>query len=335
MRQFARSTRFARRLILAVVCLLLLGASSAIAAPPARGAEPIDEVASAWPERDREQVLPQGGPVPGAPPVITQPPAAPPPTPTATLPPPPTPVATPDDRLVGYDISYPQCGEEYPEAPAFAIVGVNGGRVYSANPCLGAVEEGESQLEWAGPDADLYVNTANPGPQLSRYWPAGVSAPVECQAGFFRDHDTRECAFVYGWNAAEAAHRVALDAFVSVGWAEPNADRLPGERTIWLDVEPANSWRGDKSLNVASLEGMVAYFESVGQESIGFYSTPRLWDRITGGTDRFAEYPAWHAGADDLADAQRRCAEEHAFTGGELLMVQWVEHGIDANYRCP
>ena len=67
---------------------------------------------------------------------------------------------------------------------------------------------------------------------------------------------------------------------------------------------------------------------------VGFYSTPLLWWRVTGGTDDFADYPAWHAGARNRADAEDRC-DRDAFTGGELRMVQWVEDGLDRNVRCP
>jgi hypothetical protein len=255
-------------------------------------------------------------------------------TPTRTPAPTPTPTPTPERDPIGYDISYPQCGDDYPGSFDFAIVGVNGGRVYDINPCFGADGRDASQLAWAGRDAELYFNTGNPGPQVSRYWPDGDDEPRECETGTNPGRDTRECAFNYGWNAAEHAYEAALAAYVDLGWADADDERLPGEVTIWLDVEEANSWRGDRALNVAALEGAVAYLESVDTQRIGFYSTPRLWGRITGGTDAFADHPAWHAGARGRADAERRCAEEPAFTGGELAMVQWVEDDLDHNIRC-
>ena len=38
----------------------------------------------------------------------------------------------------GADVSYPQCGGALPFGQAFGVVGVNGGRASSRNPCLGA-----------------------------------------------------------------------------------------------------------------------------------------------------------------------------------------------------
>jgi hypothetical protein len=245
----------------------------------------------------------------------------------------PVPEPAPSRAAPGYDVSYPQCGAELPDAFSFAIVGVNGGRVHSENPCLGPGDD-PSQLLWAGPDTDLYANTGNPGPEPSRYWPHGQTEPRACDTDEAPGADTPDCAYVYGWNAAAHAYGIALDAFIALGWAEPDEDALSGDATWWLDVEVANSWRGNRALNVAALRGAVDYLASREVAEIGFYSTPRLWNRITGGTDVFAEHPAWHAGARDLADAQERC-NDAAFTGGELRMVQWVEDGVDANYRCP
>lgn len=301
-----------RRLVLSLTAGLI---ALLLASAPAAANEPLDwsqdELSGRSPQTLPDRVVPN-------------------PTPAAT--PTPTPTPTPEPGSVGYDISWPQCGKPYPESPAFAVVGVNAGRVMSENPCLGPGEH-PSQLEWAGTDAELYFNTGNPGPRWSRYWPHGQAQPRECDTEASPGADTLDCAFVYGWNAAEHAYRTALDAFIDLDWAAEDADRLPGEITIWLDVEPANSWRGDRALNVAALEGAVAYLGSMEVDRIGFYSTPRLWDRITGGTDAFADHPAWHAGARDQADAERRCGDR-AFTGGQLAMVQWIEDGVDANVRC-
>jgi hypothetical protein len=185
-------------------------------------------------------------------------------------------------------------------------------------------------LAWAGRGADVYLNTGNPGPDHSRFWPVGQSEPVACGA---QDDDTRECAYLYGWNAAADGYARALDAYVALGWTDAGADRVNGGGTWWLDVETANSWRGDRTLNVATLHGAVDFLESMGVAEVGFYSTPRLWWLVTRGTDDFASYPAWHAGALSRAGAADRCADD-AFTGGELRMVQWVENGLDRNLRC-
>lgn len=232
-------------------------------------------------------------------------------------------------RPIAYDVSYPQCGKELPDTFAFAIVGVNGGRVYSANRCLGAGDE-PSLLAWAGRNAQLYANTGNPGPRLSRYWPAGQDRPRICTDD---DPDTRSCAYNYGWNAAADSYATALAAYISLGWAEADAARLPDENTWWLDVETANSWRADPELNVAALRGAVDYLESMDVAEVGFYSAPRMWERITGGTDYFADHPSWVAGASTLQGALRVCGGE-GFTGGPVTMAQYLVDGMDANVVC-
>jgi hypothetical protein len=233
---------------------------------------------------------------------------------------------------IGYDISYPQCGGPYPASPDFAIVGVNGGRVYSSNPCL-AAPDGTGQLAWGGPDVELYANTANPGPELSSYWPRGQVAPRPCDTATLPGADTLECAYDYGWNAAADSYRTAVTAAVAAGLGPADAARMAQDAFWWLDVETANSWRDDPALNVAALQGARDYLESMRVAGVGFYSTPRMWAQITGNTNAFGEHPSWVAGASTLREAMARCNDE-GFTGGPLRYAQYLRQGFDANHRC-
>ena len=235
----------------------------------------------------------------------------------------------PKAQPIGYDISYPQCGKPFPANPAFGIVGVNRGIVFSPNPCLGT-GAGPSQLEWAGKNAELYANTGNPGPHLSSRWPIGQSSPRVCSD---QQPDSADCAYDYGWNAAADSYATAVRAYISLGWAAAGSTRTPVANHWWLDVETANSWRADVSLNVAALQGGVDYLESVGVASVGFYSAPFMWDDITGSTSAFAGHPTWVAGASTLKGARTRCIGS-GFTGGGVALAQYPYNGFDANYRC-
>jgi hypothetical protein len=239
----------------------------------------------------------------------------------------------PDDGAadaIGYDISFPQCGGRLPADPAFAIVGINGGRVFTENPCLGAGAD-PSQLAWAGPDAGLYLNTGNPGPELSKApWPAGQSEPRLCDA---EDLDSVDCAYDYGWNAAEHAYGLAVEAYISLGWAPPGADETPVANTWWLDVEAGNSWRHDPQLNVAALQGAIDHLETRYIGGIGIYSMGWMWEEIMGGTDAFVDYPNWVAGSTTIRGARRTCIGP-GFSGGVVVLTQYLHDGFDANHRC-
>jgi len=236
------------------------------------------------------------------------------------------------DPNVGYDISYPQCNGTFPAGGAFGIVGVNGGRPYGPNPCLGT-GAGASELSWAGINAGLYANTADPGPALSSHWPNGQASPKQCNTAANPGSDTSECHYDYGWNAAADSYRDAVNAYVSLGWAAGGATQTPVANQWWLDVETANSWTTTPSLNVQALHGEVDYLDSVGAAGVGFYSTSSDWQTITAGTTTFASDPTWLAGASSLSDAQSRCGGS-GFTGGGVALVQYVSGGFDNDYRC-
>jgi hypothetical protein len=233
---------------------------------------------------------------------------------------------------VGYDISYPQCNGTLPSGGAFGIVGVNGGKPYGANPCLGT-GDGPSELSWAGMNAQLYANTADPGPALSAHWPNGQTSPKQCNTTTNPGSDTPECHYDYGWNAAADTYQDAVNAYVSLGWAASGATRTPVANQWWLDVETANSWTSTASLNVRALQGELDYLNSVGAVAVGFYSSASDWQTITAGTTGFVFSPSWLAGASSLSDAQSRCGGS-GFTGGGVALVQYPSGGFDADYRC-
>src|SRR5436853_7200886 len=69
-------------------------------------------------------------------------------------------------NATGNDISYPQCStSDYPQN-AFGVVGVTGGRAFTANPCL------SKEFAWAGTlshPSSLYMNLNAPvGPTASK-----------------------------------------------------------------------------------------------------------------------------------------------------------------------
>jgi hypothetical protein len=228
----------------------------------------------------------------------------------------------------GNDVSWPQCGKALPTGQAFGIVGVNNGLANNTNPCLA------TQLSWAGsskggtgqPKVALYVNTANPGPAGS-WWPTSnvyggtsVANPYgQCTSGSFG----AACSYMYGYAKAHD------DANIR-GVANPDA------YTWWLDVETGNSWSADKAANRADLEGMVAYFASIGAAS-GIYSTSTQWSQIAGTVPPSSPLyilKSWLAGARTLTLAKRMCSAAPLTGGGTVALTQHVSGGFDYDYSC-
>jgi hypothetical protein len=248
----------------------------------------------------------------------------PPPTPTPGAPGPVQPTPTPVSKY-GNDISYPQCptGAE-PPRPAFAIVGVTGGRPFSANPCL------PRQFVWAltstSPNqahVGFYMNTANPGPTASTDWPAaGTSTPRACDGSWSAD-----CAYDYGWLTAQDAYSRVVGV---VG--NPAAAQYPW----WLDVESANSWSDDTSLNAADLEGVMSFLRSQNVGTIGIYSTAFVWEALIGpplaSASPFGGLLNWGAGAADPLEAPAFCSL--TVTGGQVKFVQFPYAGFDTDLAC-
>ncbi len=222
----------------------------------------------------------------------------------------------------GYDISYPQCGAPYPANPAFGIVGVNGGRVFSVNPCLA------SQITWGGgAKTELYVNTGNPGP--------GAVAASGRAGRPRRGSATRRTSIPPTAPTTTAGTRPGSRGRPRSRRTRPlRLTASPAATAWWLDVETSNSWRSNTALNVAAIQGEVDYLRSVGITRLGVYSTTVQWGQITGGTTAFATLPSWGAGAPSEKAAKQHCVSTPGFTGGRLAMVQFIVSGFDADIRC-
>jgi hypothetical protein len=228
---------------------------------------------------------------------------------------------------LGNDISWPQCNKTLPKGQAFGIVGVNNGLANNTNPCL------QTQLSWAQqsaggtnqPKVALYVNTANPGlsgswwPSSNEYGGTTVSSPYgTCSHG-----DDAACAYMYGY--AKAYDDANIRGISN-----------PSSYTWWLDVETINSWEANKPANAADLEGMSAYFKSIGA-GVGLYSTSYQWGKIAGTispSSNLNNLKSWIPGASSQAGAKSNCSLPPLTAGSTVTLTQFVSKNLDYDYSC-
>ena len=250
--------------------------------------------------------------VPLVSPAPTSPSTGPPPTPA----PPPGPGHHPPSSPLppvahGFDASFPQCDSgAAPAGAGFAVVGVNGGRVFSLNPCfLG---------QWLSAPSPkfIYLN--------SGYNPANaakVTAPCRRQATGRLSEEPLRLAYAIGCSTAADT----LLALAQAAVAPPAA--------WWIDVESANSWDPtDLALNRASLEGEVDALATT-RRPVGVYSSFRDWAAIAGSWGYGGITADWVAGRSP-ADA---CSSP-GFSSSPVWMTQevatWPGSGWDSDYAC-
>lgn len=213
------------------------------------------------------------------------------------------------DNEFGWDISYPQCGGSFPPGPmAYSIIGINGGRAFKHNKCLG------EQWQWARSQgaAGVYVNVHAPRSQQ------------ELQAGATSDRQPNcngapGCVF---YNFAVNGIRDSLAYARSQGVDAP---------FIWLDVEQLNYWAPQQELNAIVIRGAIDAVREAGLD-VGIYSTPYQYGKITG--DEQAQVPVWSAGAPN-ADAVGNYCATRGFAGGPVALVQLLPGRYDPNFACP
>ncbi len=200
---------------------------------------------------------------------------------------------------VGSDLSWPQCGTDYPGGYGFGIIGVTGGRPFSANDCFAS--------EFAGAKAtgiaQLYLNLA---------FGLSQDGPLLCSAG-----DPGCQAYNYGYQSAEWARQYAHD---QTGGASDSVG------VWWLDVETENYWSDDTNQNSYVIQGALDYLQRTPGATVGVYSTSHMWREIAGS---FAppNTPNWVAGAAGLDDIGK--CDESLWPGGQVWAVQYLNFDID------
>jgi hypothetical protein len=210
---------------------------------------------------------------------------------------------------VGNDVSWPQCETSVPSpGHGFGIVGLTGGRPFTANPCVAA--------EWAwattaGSGGGVYVNLAAavPGGPAEMHGPAGDCKVTDlpCQT----------------YNQAANTIGAALAVARANGVTAP---------MWWLDVEVMNHWSANTALNTLTVKAAAETLAHSGIRA-GVYSTPLMWRTITDGARM--DLPVWVAGGTDDAGAPALCSQPRAdFTGGGVLLVQSLPVVFDTNVAC-
>jgi LysM repeat protein len=204
---------------------------------------------------------------------------------------------------IGYDVSYPNCALRVPAAHAFSVIGLNRGRPFTSNPCFAS--------EWAAaqPPRSVYINTAYSGTLFRHITP-------DCSA-VGRSQPLRP--------AAQRAYAVGCSEAVTA--LQLLAARSP--LAIWLDIEPGNMWSSQRSLNAATIRGILEHLLTQSPHPVvGVYSNASFWRRIAGGWSSLSA-PEWVAtGVPDPPGCPS------AFAAGPVWLRQSIDGRLDVDTVC-
>jgi len=228
----------------------------------------------------------------------------------------------------GADISWPNCpkgmgvpgrrtqGLPLPTAQAqFFVIGLTNGRAFTRNPCL-AAHLGAARARGVPVSAYTMLSYPNAGERRAH----GSSGPFGTATWADR---------IANVGYAQAAF--ALDTMAAAQFPSP---------FVWIDVEPRveRRWSRTKANNQALIRGALLAAADRGIGS-GIYTYALAWQQITGGM--LLDVPLWapghsHAKTFDgrMLQTSQSCARV-GFTGGPLVMTQWVWRNRDHNVTCP
>jgi hypothetical protein len=227
--------------------------------------------------------------------------------------------------IIGYDLS--SHTYNYPQLPFnFAVVGVTGGKAFVHNSRIASEY---SWAEFGSTRPTMYMNLNAPyGTTVAGH----ISTPKTCPASTLSTEPTACEGYNYGYNAA-------VDAFA---YAQNNSAT---SALWWLDIEEANSWSNDTSVNDATIQGAIDYLNTQNIR-VGIYSATSMWGDIAGASfvpsqtmnGASVSTPTWFPiGIANLVKATNTCVTGSSFIPGSpiwLLQYEANSTAVDQNYAC-
>lgn len=228
----------------------------------------------------------------------------------------------------GFDVTFTT--QNFPaESFGFAVIGVTRGKAFTENPRL------KAGLNWSQfasrTAATAYMNLNAPyGSTVKGH----VSSPLKCPVTTVgtTTEPTRCAGYNYGYQAAQHAY-----AYAKSRGFEPSL--------WWLDIEEANSWSPDVTVNQWTIQGAIDYLNSKGIR-VGIYSVPRMWRDIAGKNfvpsqkidGQVVSIPTWYpVGVKSLVGAINSCNGMKSFMPGSPIWVVQYEASstaVDQNIAC-
>lgn len=230
--------------------------------------------------------------------------------------------STAPERVIGADISWPECpkgtgipsrrgeGNPMPSRNAdYVVVGLTNGPGFYPNPCLAA------QVKWI---------------KGHRVWAAAYSMTTYPSAYRIDKHGS----------TGPHTHRNLFGKLWNTGFAQAKFNVATMKRVdlevpfVWVDVEPypTHPWSRSKANNAAVVQGVVRGYQASGYK-VGFYSTSVLWPEVVGSL-RYG-YPEWRtAGQTSMSAALYKCSH-YPIQGGRAVMAQWWGTRSDYGVMCP
>lgn len=231
--------------------------------------------------------------------------------------------------LLGNDISWPNCpvglgvpgrrssNEPMPHEDArFVIIGLTNGRAFTRNPCIA---KHVKHVKDRGLKAAAYTMLSYPN--RSERAAYGRKGPYDA-----RTYVNRIA------NVGYAQTAYALQTHRAAGLNSP---------IVWVDVEPRaeRPWSARDARNRALITGALRAIADA-RLSAGIYTYAYAWRDIVGDW-RVPAAPLWapsHTRSTKFrakkADAIKSCSRT-SFTGGPLVITQWVHRRRDYNVTCP